>query len=137
MQFFFVNKGKLIAQSPVSLSEAFKLSNELQINLTQHQCSSTSCVDVLHGWLDGSGSKKHSDSHQFDYQVTPTRQAFWVLACSASAGLIVLIQSHPRGGSKNRTTSKTDLHMILGEGLQRSFIITKGSILDVAEFPDY
>ena len=34
--------------------------------------------------------------------------------CSASAGLIVLIQSNPRGGSKNRATSKRELFAIMG-----------------------
>ena len=52
----FLKRGKCIAQSPVSLSEAFKLSNELQINLTQHWCASTCSFNVLRGWLDGSGS---------------------------------------------------------------------------------
>ena len=59
-----------------------------------------------------------------------------MFACSASAGLIVLIQSHPRSGSKNRPTSKTELLEIMGDGLQRSFFIMKGSFLDVAESLD-
>ena len=54
-----MKRGKLIPQSPVSLSEVFKLSNELQINLSQHWCSSTYIVYIVNnlcGWLDGSGS---------------------------------------------------------------------------------
>ena len=49
-------RGKLTAQWSVSLSEVFKLPNELQINLTQHWCGPTRNVNVLHGWLDGSDS---------------------------------------------------------------------------------
>ena len=102
-----MKRGKLIPQSPVSLSEVFKLSNELQINLSQHWCASTYIVNNLCGWLDGSGSQQHSDCQQFDYWVTPTCQGFCVLACSVSAGHIVLIQSQPRDVTKNCTTSKT------------------------------
>ena len=47
----FGKRGKLITQSPVSLSEAFKLSSELQINLTQCWCTSTRSVGALRGWL--------------------------------------------------------------------------------------
>ena len=60
----------------------------------------------------------------------------FVLACSVSAGHIVLIQSRPRGVTKNCTTSKTELLAIMNGGFQQSFIITKGSILDVVEFLD-